>query len=202
MAVDAGHRGVKAGIRDAVDAHSTVVVRHVLDQPIDRVVSIAGLVDLVSSLVRNVRSNILELALAHVTAAHVTISEDVAFARKQLVRAEKSFVVVRPVRSDAVRRAVEHDWIFLFLVLRFVDADKKLHAVAHRNHYFMLGVILFDVVGELALLLIHLSRLRKRRNSKRDYCYSSKQECAESSWFHGISCTEMYFRAANDIKPQ
>ena len=147
MPVDAGHRGVEARIRDTVDADAAIVVRHVLDQPIDRVVSVGRLINLVALLVRDVGPHIFINALAHVPAAHVLVNEDVAFARKQFVRPKEIFVCVRSIRPDAIGRTIEHDRILLFLVLRFVDAREELHAITHRNHYFALGVMALDVVG-------------------------------------------------------
>ena len=86
MPVDAGHRSVEARIRATVDADAAIVIRNVLDQPIDCVVSVSRLINLVSPLVRNVRPHIFINAFAHVAAAHVLVNKDVAFARKQLVR--------------------------------------------------------------------------------------------------------------------
>ena len=88
MTIDAGHRSVKARIRDAVDADAPVVVRNVLDEPIDRVVRVAGFVNLVPFLVGNVRTHVLVLALTHITPAHVPVNKDVAFARKEIIGAQ------------------------------------------------------------------------------------------------------------------
>src|SRR5437764_13220592 len=107
MTVDAGHRSVEAGIRNAVNADSAVVIRDLLDQPINRVVGVAGLVDLVPFLVWDVGPHVFILAFAHVTAAHVLVNKDVALAREQLIRSQRRLVLVRAVWTNAVRRSIE-----------------------------------------------------------------------------------------------
>ena len=102
MTIDAGHRGVKARIRNAVDADPAVVVRHVLNQPIDGVVGVGGLVDLLAGLVGNVRPHVFVLAFAHVAPAHVLIDKDVAFAREQFIGAQRRLELIRAVGRDAV----------------------------------------------------------------------------------------------------
>src|ERR1043165_10302872 len=80
MAIDAGHRRVEAGIRNSPHADPAVVVRHVLDQPINCVVSVSRLIDLVAALVWDVRPHIFIDAFAAVTPAHVFVNKDVPFA--------------------------------------------------------------------------------------------------------------------------
>lgn len=78
MAVDGGHRGIETGVGNAPLTDATVVVLHMLEQPVDAVVGVAGLVDLAAALDRVVRAHVDELALAHVLAAHILVDEDVA----------------------------------------------------------------------------------------------------------------------------
>ena len=152
MTVDARHRSVKARIRNSVNSDAAVVVSHILDQPINGVVGVGCFVDLISFLVRNVWPHVFINAFAHIAAAHIAVNEDVACAREQFVWPQQRFVIVRAIRTDAIRRAVEHDRISLLLVFRLVDANEEFHAIAHRNHHFALGVMTLDVVGELPLL--------------------------------------------------
>ena len=41
--------------------------------------------------------------------------------------------------------------MFARAIFRLVDRGKELHPVAHRDHHFALGVVVFDVVGEFLL---------------------------------------------------
>jgi hypothetical protein len=78
MGLGQRHRRVEPGIRDAGDSDAPVVVRHVLDQPVDRIPRVTVLIDvLVALLVGIVRAHIHELALAHVASPHVLENEDV-----------------------------------------------------------------------------------------------------------------------------
>jgi hypothetical protein len=188
MTIDAGHRRVKPGIRDAVDADAAIVIRNILDQPIDRVVSVAGFVNLVSLFVGDVWPHIFVFAFAHIAPAHVLIDEDIAFARKQIIGPKRIAKSVQAVRRDAVTRAVKHERILLLRVLRLVDRSEELHTVAHRNHHFALAVMAFDVIGQLALLRRHLPRaLRKRSEGRQDQQENCGCKIKEAICFHGVS---------------
>src|SRR4051794_21478539 len=78
MAVDAGHRSVKAGVRNAIYPHPAVVVRCVFYEPVNRIVSIGRFIDLGPGLIWNVWAHIFEVALAHITAAHILINKNIA----------------------------------------------------------------------------------------------------------------------------
>ena len=67
-----------------------VVVRHVLDQPVDGVVGVGALVDVgrAALLGDDVRPHVDELALRHPAAAHVLVGEDVAVLAEERRRAQ------------------------------------------------------------------------------------------------------------------
>src|SRR5688500_505394 len=61
MSIDHTNSNVKAGIRDAPHPHTSIVVRHITDQPINRVVCVSALVDVPgAAFSRFMRSNIYE----------------------------------------------------------------------------------------------------------------------------------------------
>ncbi len=79
MGVDDGGRGVEAGIGDAPDANLAVVVGHMLEQELDGVVGVGGVVDILRRfLFVDVGTHLDELAFAHPAAAHILVDEDVA----------------------------------------------------------------------------------------------------------------------------
>ena len=136
------------------DADVAVVVRHVLDEPVDRVVGVAGLVDVFALLRRIVGADVDELPLGHVTAAHVLKDEDVARLVVERRLAEPGPVLVFAIRSHAVGRARHQHRVFLRLIFRDVDGGEELDAVAHRDLVFVLRV--------MSLRLGDLSRVDRR----------------------------------------
>ena len=84
MRVDDPGGRIKTGIRDAVHTNSIVVVRDVLRQPLDRVVSVRALVYVARRAVSDVGSDVDVIAFAHPAPAHILIDEDVAFTRVQV----------------------------------------------------------------------------------------------------------------------
>ncbi len=66
-------------IGNAPDAGIAVVVRHILQQPVDGVVKIAGVVHvLLGFLVVDVRTHLDKCTLRHVAAAHILEDENVS----------------------------------------------------------------------------------------------------------------------------
>ena len=79
MRVDDAGGSEEAGIRNSPDARVPIVVGHILEQPVDGVVEIAGVVDvLLGFLVVEVRAHFDELAFRHVTAADILKDENVS----------------------------------------------------------------------------------------------------------------------------
>ncbi len=83
VGVDDADGGVEARVGVAPDADPAVVVRQVLDQPLDGVPGVGALVGAGGRIVAD-RSHVDELALRHKAAAHVFGDEDVALARELL----------------------------------------------------------------------------------------------------------------------
>ena len=124
----------KPGIRDAEDADAPVVVRHVLEEPVDRVVGVGALVGAfrVGGIVQ--RAVHEELALAAESPADVLVDEDVP------VRGEEPIVVPhRRVAGDAVWRARDEDGQRGVRAPRLADARVEPNAVAHRDHHEAAG---------------------------------------------------------------
>ena len=110
--VDDAGRHVKARLRHADEPDTAVVVRHVGEQPGNRVVHVAALVHVLrAALDGHVGPDLLELALRHVPAAGVLVDEDEARFLKRRGRAERTAVGVDAVRADAVRRARDEEGI-------------------------------------------------------------------------------------------
>ncbi len=147
---DAGRR-VEARIADAVEAHLAVVVRDVLQQPGHGVVHVLALDALarraLAVVCTAVRRHFLPLPFRHVAPAHVLLHEDVAgfleFARRaDRLRHPVDAVAQRVlgIHAGAVGRALHQEGVALRPVLRHVDDREQLHAVAHRDAVFVLGV--------------------------------------------------------------
>ena len=64
MRINGSHGSVEARVRDAPDANIAVVIANVLDEPVNGVVGIGGLVDVPrTGFMRNIRPHIHEIAL-------------------------------------------------------------------------------------------------------------------------------------------
>src|SRR5207302_8788539 len=97
--------------------------------------------------------------------ANGAVNKHVAIVRKQISRTKRRARIVQSTGRSAVAGAIEQARILLLLILRLVDRREKLHAIAHRNHHFVLGVTALDIVSEFSLLLSHLPGLGKRKTS-------------------------------------
>ncbi len=83
--VDHSRGREEAGRRDAPGADATVVVRDVLDQPVDRVVGVGAFVDVLCAVLDvDVRRHVLEVALRHEAPARVLVDEDEAVVAEPL----------------------------------------------------------------------------------------------------------------------
>ena len=130
------HHGEPAWVRNAQHAHSTVVVRHAMDQPFDRVVRIGAFVHRarVPALARWPGGpggpHHDELPLRRVAAADVLKDEDVTVSGERVVVAAQrtggAGDPVRRAREDERQRRMHSAW----------DEDRgvQLDAVAHRDH--------------------------------------------------------------------
>ena len=158
MRVDDAGRRVEARIGNTPDADTAVMVRHVLEQPVDAVVHVAAFVDIGHGLLHiMMRRHLQPAAFGHVAAAHVLEDVDVAGLVELLGRADVPAgpaVLVDTVAAtvvgadaDAVRRAHHQERIGLAGVLRHIDHRVQAHAVAHRDAVLVLRVMRLDVEG-------------------------------------------------------
>ena len=140
------HHGLPRRIRDAPHADPAGVARDVPEHPLDRVVRIRALVDVLRGALHRLEgTHHLELALRAEFPAHVLKDEDVAVAVELLRRAEWCAVGVRLVGSDRVGRTEEDDRVAARRIARRVDDGVEPHAVAHGYHVLLLDVVRFHV---------------------------------------------------------
>ena len=150
VGIDHPGRRVEARIGDPPHADPAVVVGHVLDQPIDRVVGVRALVDVGGLLLAvAMRPHVLELALRHPSAADVLVGDDIAVAAEGRRWADVRLVGVLAIRLDPVRRAQQHHRIPMPLLLGDVDRREQPDPVAHRDAVFILGVMSLDIIDPL-----------------------------------------------------
>jgi hypothetical protein len=148
MRVDQAGRDVKAWLRDPDHADAPVVVRDALQQPVDGVVGVRALVDVLRSLLdRHVRPHLLELALRHVAPARVLEDEDEARVLEAAGRTERGAIRVDAVRADAVGRARQQERPRLRGVFGQVDRREQPDAVTHRHEMLVFRVASADLLG-------------------------------------------------------
>jgi len=132
MRRERGHRRRPARIRDADDADAAIVIGHVFDQPLDRVVGIGHFVHKLRIVLEHGDRRALhhELAFGFVASADVLEDEGVA------VAGERAEFPLRPVRifGRLIGRAFEDDRQWAGGIFRREDVGVQLHAVAHRDH--------------------------------------------------------------------
>ena len=144
--IDDARRGKESGIRDSPDAGIAVIVRNVLEQPVDRVVEIAAVVHiLLGFLVVDVRPHLDERSLRHITPSDILKDENVSRFIEFGGRPKLRSVKVDAVGADAVRSAIDQKWIRARSVLRNIHRGEEVNAVPHRDPVFVLGVVLFYV---------------------------------------------------------
>ena len=108
--IDDGRRGIEAGVRDSPDADLTVVVGNVLEEVVDGVVGIGGVIHVLGRLlVVDVRTHLDIVALAHPAASHILIDEDVAALFELLGGAEVMRILVFAVRANAIGSTVHEE---------------------------------------------------------------------------------------------
>ena len=148
MRIDDARGSVEPRIRDTPDADAAVVVGHVLQQPLDRVVGVGALVDVgVRLRLVDVRPHLDEIAFRQITPADVLKHEDVAGLVERLRRSQPRPELIDAVRRHAVRRARHQERIAPRGVLRHVDRREEPLAVAHRDGRLVLRVVLRDAEG-------------------------------------------------------
>ena len=132
MRIEDRHHCQPAGVRNTELPDAAVVVRHVLEQPLDRVVRVRRFVDrLRVALVLAQRPQHHELPFGRVAAANVLEDEDVALVRQLGVRRSKRAASAR----DAVRCARQNERQIPARVLRPENRRVQLDPVPHRDHH-------------------------------------------------------------------
>ena len=146
MRVDDAGGSVEAGIGNSPDSGVAVVVGHVLEQPVDGVVEVGAVVDvLFRLLVVDVGTHLDECSFGHVAAADILIDEDVSGFVEVGRRAELGAIEIDAVRADAVGRAVDQERVGMRSVLGHIDGGEQMDAVAHGDAVFVFRVVFFDV---------------------------------------------------------
>ncbi len=137
------------------NAHPAVVVGNGFQQEIDRVVGVAGFVNLVlAPSCWECRAGRARIAPSDLPLpAHVAIGEDVAVAGEELRRAERSSDSCPRRKAPPCRACASSRWGSVFgVVFRRVDGDKQTHAIAHGRQVFGLRVIRLNILPEFLSL--------------------------------------------------
>ena len=117
--VDDRRGGIKAGIGNAPDAELAVVVRHVLEKPLDGVKHVGAFIDIgLRFLHRLVRAHFNERAFGQVTTAHILADEYITRLGELLVRRGACWILIHAIRRAAIRRAHHQERITLRQILR------------------------------------------------------------------------------------
>ena len=176
MSIDRTLGRVEARIRDAINSGLAVVIRNMLQKPVNRVIGIAGFVDIFGRLlVGLIRTNMNVLAFRPALPAHVLIDEDEALANKLLRRPKRCPVVVDSVRRNRVRCPGDQKRILLRRALRRVNRGEKPHAIPHRDEEFVFRVVRLDPESDL----LGGPLFRRQRRWLRRYLRDSKGSGSE-----------------------
>src|SRR5206468_2985889 len=141
--IDDGGGGVEAWVGNAPDADFAIVAGHVLEEELDRIVGVGGVVHVLRRLlVIDVGAHLLEIPLAHPTAAHILVDKDVAAFLELLGGAEVGGKLVFTVGSHAVGRAVHQERIgSAGGLLGDIHGGEEMFPIAHGDAVLVLGVV-------------------------------------------------------------
>ena len=138
---------VEARVRAAPDAHAAVVIGHMPQQPFDGVVHVRAFVDIQRGLLlRSMRRHVGELAFRHPSAANILPHPDVAGLEERFGLEARRGIFIGTVRADAKRRSHDEERVRRRGILWHEYRREELHAVAHRDAVFVLGVVLAGIV--------------------------------------------------------
>ncbi len=146
--IDQGHGDRPAVIGRADHADLLVRFRHVLGQPVDRVVGVGGVVGLgrIERPHRRPRHDVV--ALRAVLAADILVDEDITVIDPFAIGAPHGVAQVRLLVGDEASGIVGrafHQHGQAMGALRHDDDGMQLDAVAHRNHHLALDVVIVGV---------------------------------------------------------
>src|SRR5262245_55696983 len=183
MGVRHSRRHVESGIGNSVKPGLAVVVGNVVHQPLDGVVGVGALVDVLGALFVLVRRHFDERSVALVAAAHVLIDKDEPVLHEAWCRPETLRIGVRAVWGDAIGSPLDQEWKGLCRrsIFGYIDRREQLGAVAHSNPIFVFCVVLANLRNGL-LILVRLATLseawalmvRENHSAARPYNAQSK----------------------------
>ena len=176
MRIEHRHHREPTQIRDAEHADAPVVARHILEQPLDRVVRIGALVERRGIARRARRALHDERPFGTELSAQVLKREDVAFVGQRLEIRDK----VAGGTVDAVRRALHDDRQRCGLGGRREDLRVKTHAVSHCDHHVADG----EPVGDVRIL-----QARERRRDCHQHENERNKQWRAPGCRHGGDCT-------------
>ncbi len=146
MRVNDARRREKSGIGNSPDAGVAVVVGHVLEQPFNGVVEIAGIIDILLRLfVVDVRPHFDERSFRHITSAHILVDENVSRLVEVRRRPKLFAVQVDAIRAHAVRGSIDQKRVGAGRIFRNINGRKQMHAVAHRDSVFVFRIVFLDI---------------------------------------------------------
>src|SRR5579862_507784 len=117
---------------DSPLSYASVVVGDILNQPIDGVVGIGALIDLIRTVQDRPVMN--EFALRLEFAPGVLVDDDVPLLCEVVVRTDHRTVIVGPVRRNSVGCPADQNRILLRMIPRRVHDRKQFDTVAHWYH--------------------------------------------------------------------
>src|SRR5690242_14910936 len=133
MRMQQSHRRGESIIGNSIDAHLTVVVRDIFDQPVDRVISVGCLVHGIRVLKVHVRRQ-QKLSFRLEPPAKILAYEDVAVLHQLLQRLRNC---LRRLLWDAIWGAPQQNRQRTSLVGGSSNYRLEMDAVAHGNHHFL-----------------------------------------------------------------
>ncbi len=134
MRIDHGHHGEPAAVGNPQHARASVVVRHVVEQPLYGVVSVGALVDRLRVAFGARRPHHHELTLRFVTPADILKHEDIALLRQLRIDAAQRQSETLRIQARPIGRPGDQEWKPLARVLRGVNLGMQPDAIAHRDH--------------------------------------------------------------------
>ena len=200
MRINHPSTGVEAWVRDPRHSDLAIVIGDLLDQPVDGVVGVRTLIDLLRRLLGEMRSHVDKLTFRHPPPSHVLVNEDVAGFAELGRRSQIISVLVNAVRLHVVRRSRHQKRIRPTRILRNVDRREQPFPVTHRNPVFVLRVMCFDMLNSLSQHVVFSKRRTERQrhsDNGSDNEFSSKRRMHEGLPRGNFSLTSIAVWKAN-----
>lgn len=147
--------GISAGVADAPEADSFVIIGDIVDEKFDGIVGVGGFIDVagvggeavVLPGVCELRAEVFEDTFRHVFASNILEGENVTGFEHAFGASEAPFVGSWAVGAGGVGGAFEEDWAGLGCSFGHVNAGVQFCPVAHGDHIFVLLVGIGDGLG-------------------------------------------------------